>query len=391
MSEARIKTQIAAINEIITSSQLPYNGLLGGRLSVVFYLYFAGRELADERLLSCGRQHLEAVFEDVNEGGGALSGNALSNGVAGFAYVVNHLSRAGAIDFNIHEEFDELEQFLFTSAREQIARDEIDYLHGAGGVIYYFATREQTPVINSYLNELVDLLLAKAVITDQGCWFRNHLEPQSDYKETIDLGLAHGLSGLLLILTEALPYLNNKLLCRHVLKEGARLIMRNELPVNAKRNEFSGFPCSVKSNQEVVRINRLAWCYGDLNQVLLLYTLGDKLQDERYFSIANRIGLQCVARQTEMATLCVDTHFCHGTSGLAQFYKSLYRLSNNWLYKNAYQYWIEKTVEYLDQELTEKKYAQNPASLLEGFTGVAMVLVDYLSNQASDWSRLFLL
>lgn len=392
MNTTRIQAQIAAINDVVVSSKPAYNGLFGGRLGVSFYLHFAGKALTDERLLSYGRTHLEYVFEDLNNGHEGLQGNSLSSGGAGLAYVVNHLARFGELDFNINEEFDELESFLFTSARGQIDRDEIDYLHGAGGVIYYFATREQTPTVSKYLNELVGRLLEKVVLTEQGCWFRNHLGQNTDYKELIDLSLAHGLSGLLLILSEALPHLTEKARCLHVIREGARLIVRNELPVNFEGNEFSGFPCSIKSNQASVRINRLAWCYGDLNQVLLLYTLGHKFRDERYSSVANRIGLQCVARRSEIATLCTDTHFCHGTSGLAQIYKSLYHASNNWIYKNAYHYWIEKTVQHLDQELIEHKYSENPVSLLEGFTGVAMVLVDYLTDQTSNgWSRLFLL
>jgi len=90
--------------------------------------------------------------------------------------------------------------------------------------------------------------------------------------------------------------------------------------------------------------------------------------------------------------MCIDSHFCHGTAGLAQFYLCLYNESGHFCYYRAYEFWIEKTIRLLDNEITKNAYSANPVGILEGWPGVAMVLTEYINEgEPLKWANAFLL
>jgi len=259
------------------------------------------------------------------------------------------------------------------------------------GIFHYFAHREQTPVINRYLNELAALIVEKPVDTGYGCWVRNYGSHPNKTNE-VNLSLSHGLSGYLLALMEGWHGLKDREPAEQLIRRGIQFLMKHECPVDFEGQEFSFFPFRFEADSmEIERINRLAWCYGDLNEVLLLYRAGRLLEDDRYIHIANRIGSQTVARRSYAATLSKDAHFCHGSSGIARFYKSLYQETGHPCYDDAYQYWLGETLSLVDQEIAANSYSKNRTGLLEGWPGIGMVLTDHLPGAGNDWARAFLL
>ncbi len=393
MTAEIITENIKKINKILAGSSISTHGLYGGSLGLLLYYFHAGKKLNDKSLTKKANHLLEKVFTDMNENGAGLNGASLCSGGAGLAAVVNYLDHGGFIDFETDDDFIELDKFLFEDALASLGKDNSDYLHGPLGVILYFTTRQQTATINNYLNMLVEKLLSEAVHTSHGVWFKNDSWSDRDLVGKIDFGLAHGLCGILLILIEAYPHISDKNSCEHVIRNGIKLIIKYEIPVDFETEEYSFFPTSFgKDDVDFVRINRLAWCYGDLNEVLLLYRAGTLFNDNRYHLIADRIGLKTIERKSYAATLSATSHFCHGSAGLAQLYKAVYFETSNKFYKEAYEYWINDVIKKLDQEIETDVYKLNNVSFLEGWTGVALVLLDALSTQReSNWASLFLL
>ncbi|MFL5740980.1 MAG: hypothetical protein ACJ75B_12230 [Flavisolibacter sp.] len=64
---------------------------------------------------------------------------------------------------------------------------------------------------------------------------------------------------------------------------------------------------------------------------------------------------------------------------------------NKSTYRTAYEYWITITLSSVDQEIEKNIYKANNVSMLEGWTGVAMVLADSLSEERKNWSKILLL
>ncbi|THU34983.1 hypothetical protein FAM09_23635 [Niastella caeni] len=388
-----IQDRLNTLNRILqsTSSSSTQNTFFSGRLGLLFYFYHAYQATDNSDFYQLGEKLLEAVFEDLNSGNPGLIGTAFSSGGAGLGYVVNALNKQRLITFEVDNEFNELDKYLFNTALSQIEEDSIDYLHGALGVLHYFNDREQTPVVNAYVNTLVEKLCERAVYTDAGVWFRNHVI-KLDEKENINFGLAHGLSGILMILINAWPHVQNKDLVKKVVKEGISFILRHKIDVDFSNEEYTVFPFSIKQEaSEITATSRLAWCYGDLNEVLLFYRSHQMLGDAQLTSLADVIGTQTLLRKTSKATLAKDSHFCHGASGLAQFYRTLYLETGNLAYQQGYEYWIEQTVIMLDRDMKEGRWNGKEHNFLDGLLGSAFTLLSYVSNKELHWSRALLL
>lgn len=383
--------KILKINELLEKYKCLHHGLMGGSLGLLYYYYHVAKLLNDTILYEKAVALLMDVFEDTNNNSGNLTGALYSSGGAGLGFTVDYLQKNNFIDFDIAAEFQDLDKYLFEEALSQLEKDNIDFLHGAMGVFHYFSLREQTPIINEYLNTLSIKVCNKAVIAKEGIYFCNTgLERLS--KNDVDLGLAHGLCGILLLLIQAWPSLNNKQQVENIVDLGIQYIIKHELPVNFPDEEYSYFPFALAlDTNEINRINRLAWCYGDLNQVLLLYRAGKLLGNSTYTSIADRIGQQQIQRKSVSATLSTDAHFCHGSAGLAQFYKCLHAETLNYSYYEAYKYWIGETIFLIDKEIESDKYASNPVSLLEGWSGIALVLTEFVATEKMSWAKAFLL
>ncbi len=385
-----VKKRIESINQVLYPVTCANHGLMGGNLGLSYYYFHVGKILVKNDLYQKGAALLSAVIEDVNEEKDGLAGAFLSQGGAGLALVLSYLQQHEYVEYDIDEMLVHLDEYLAETAETALAADNTDYLHGAAGILHYFAERQQTPAVNSRLNKLADLLMSRAVHTERGVWFKNTFREEPARDEEINLSLAHGLSGILLILLNAYPHLNDKENAEKIIREGIRFILQYELPVDYEAGEYSCFPGFLGyDDTEIIRHERLGWCYGDLNIVLLLYRAGRLLGDARYTAVADRIGLMSTKRSTLEATRCKDTHFCHGAAGLAQFYKSLYAETYHYQYYIAYEHWINITTTMITKEIADNRYQHNPGGLLEGLAGVGLVLADYVADEKLPLARFF--
>ncbi len=341
--------QLASIHEHISGSQPKNDSFIGGALGLAFYYYHSYKVFEQNTLGDRAQELIEEIFANIDSGSARLAGPAFSNGGAGLAYTVHFLSREGFLDFDVDHEFVELHKYLFQSAFSQIEGDFLDYLHGAMGTVFYFSERvrvmqgaramhampgdegpslvdEGSPSgedrIRYWLDILIEKICDKAIQHESGCWFRNFML-QIQEKDEINFSLSHGLSGILLILINAYPQSLHKLRIERVVREGIRFIRKHKIDIDFTEKSYAFFPFLMRKDAtELVAPNRLAWCYGDLNEVLLFYRAGKLFGDEELIRLAELIGMQTLLRKNEEMTMVTDSHFCHGSSGLAQFYKN---------------------------------------------------------------------
>lgn len=387
--------KILLINKILAKNTSVHHGFLGGSLGLLYYYYHAGKVLQNNQLLTDAENLLVKVFEDINTTAAGMNGPLFGNGAAGFAYTVNYLQQNAYIDFDIDNEFADLEKYLYSSAKDLLAADDIDYLHGAIGIVHYFTTRAgNSNVIKGYLNILTNEICLKAIDHKDGIWFKNYSLERLKENNTVDFGLAHGLSGILLILIKAWPFLNSKEQAEKIIKLGIQFILAHQFSADKDElEEHSLFPCTLNNDSnQLMRISRLAWCYGDINHILLLYRAGKLTGNSYYTDKADEIGFNLIERKSVEATLCKDSHFCHGSAGLAQFYKCLYNESGHHKYYEAYEFWINQTLLFVNEDISSNAYKENSVGLLEGWAGVALVLTEYIhQGPAMNWAKAFLL
>lgn len=386
-----IRYLISDINKKLLTSQCYNHSIFSGTLGLIYYYFNASILLKDNSLSQKGGELLVGVFDDLNNGTQKLMGSELSRGASGFAFVVNYLQLNNMISLDIEEELSEMDQFIFEGALARLEENKIDYLHGALGAFNYFSERQGSERCSYYLNEIASKVFDKAIEETYGLRFIN-LGLERFTEKDIDLSLAHGLSGILLLLLKAFPQLTDQKRAETIIRKGIMTILNHEQMISDINSQFSLFPCAIKSDTNEIKLfDRLAWCYGDLNQLLLLFRAGTVLNDKKYTDIAKRMMPSIVRRISKEQTLVTDTHFCHGTAGLVKIYDCLYDETMEEDFKIAKEYWLQQTLILTRKELDNDQYAINPVSLLEGWAGVALVLSDSLGDDKLSWGNLFLL
>lgn len=386
-----VKSLIADINNKLFSSECYNHSIFSGTLGLIYYYYNASVLLNDSSLAKTAEDLLGNVFDDLNNGTQMLRGSEMSTGASGFTYVINYLNKNNLVTINMDDDFEEMDRFIFEGALKRLEENKIDFLHGSLGALNYFSEREMSQKIEFYINQIVSNLLDKAIEEPYGVRFIN-LGLERFTEKDVDISLAHGLSGILILLLKVFPVILDKKRARSVIRKGIQTILNHELREKDPNTQFSIFPCAIKSDtREVKLFNRLAWCYGDLNPILLLFRAGIILGDNELIEIAKRFIKPTVKRISKDQTLVSDSHFCHGTSGLVRFYDQLYQESGENDFKMAKDYWLQQTIILAKDDLNNNLFGSNPVSLLEGWAGVALVLCDSVSEKRMEWGKLFLL
>lgn len=373
------------------------DSLFSGNLGLVVYHYnyyniFKETSSKDKML-----KLLQSILDRVEEGNSTLSNYTLSYGLSGLGMVLKQLIIDGFIDPK-DVDVGNLDELIYEWALERIQNNDSEYMHGAFGAIHYLAENSKTNILSENLEKLIDELTNKAIHDqDGGIYFDlfNQFIPEYP-KGSINLSLSHGLSGILLIL---LNLIDNGLISeKH--KDLAREIAKY-LEAKIKEVDFSKkIYChadSVVSDEITERRNtRLAWCYGDLNQVLVLLRAGQTLKDKNFISLSNKVGLTTTKRKKFEQTYISESQFCHGTAGLVQIYNYLYEQTALDEYLTTKNYWLNQTIESLEVELDTDYYLQKNRNgeMLEGLLGVALVLMSEIGRsvgQKLSWGKIFLL
>ena len=76
---------------------------------------------------------------------------------------------------------------------------------------------------------------------------------------------------------------------------------------------------------------------------------------------------------------------------MAQYYKRFYEQTGHAHYYENYQFWIGRTVQFLDQEISDEAFLNHAGELLEGFVGSSLVLLSAVSKENYAWDQIFLL
>ncbi len=380
------------VHNVIAQASANNNSLLSGKLGVVLYYHNLYKANKKEEDANTAINILQEILTDLGNNKTSLIGTSYSSGTAGLAYIMQLLQKDGLIEFEIDLQLESIDQTLFNKALQQIETHEIDFLHGAMGIIFYFVQRLPNEKIENYLNLLITALCKTAIIENEGIWFKNYVKNKDELQQ-INFSLSHGLSGFLLLLI----LVAERGICRDIIKEmvkkGVEFMLLFKRDIDIEKEEYTQYPSTIQANNTSVLFytNRLAWCYGDLNIAYLLIEAGALLANEHWIKMGNILGTTTCMCKTLQHIGATDSHVCHGTAGLAQLYKKLYNLTEIDEYNNAYLLWIKITLDLVENELHKDTYMGNETNFLEGLVGVNLVLLSYLHNEEVTWNKALLM
>lgn len=166
------------------------------------------------------------------------------------------------------------------------------------------------------------------------------------------------------------------------LKEQIKIITSSiqEVEFSYQPNQ-SHFPVEVNlKTGERIYTNEFSWSRGDLPILVLLYKADKVFGEVNNKFIADTVG-QVISKRKRLEELNQNPFIRHGTAGIALCFFTLFELSGKKIYKNAYEYWIEKTALLCKREFKEL----NPDSFLDNYQGVSFIL----KQEVMDWRKFF--
>lgn len=364
-------------------------GLLSGTGGISLYFYTLYTATHNKRYLSLSYQYLNKSIE-LFESGPLLP--TYCGGVAGLALLSSLFEKVNATINFVEPNVD---AYLFWSLQHYLKDDNLDYLHGATGIASYFA--EKAYVSPSYqlafraTNMFLDYLFDSCYTTDgQTKWlfYNRHRQKESN------ISMSHGMSAIVCYLARLIK---NEFTTNHniygLCKTAISYINSQAFDVN---DNGSFYPYKSKDDPNAMYRSRLAWCYGDLGIALSQFYAGTLLQD---VTIINRSLEVLIYAATNRRNLSengvVDAGICHGTSGIAQCFNRMYQNTHATVFKDALDYWVEKTISFSSEDEYAGYIVHNPIgkdyhslSLLEGLTGIGLSLISYLFSNSYQWDKI---
>jgi lantibiotic modifying enzyme len=366
-------------------------GMVGGKSGVAMFLFQYYKFFNEEKAAELGLKLLYECMQDIEEG--TIYYN-YSTGLAGFGYVIEHLSESEILDIDTGELLNNFDGYLKSRMLHCLEEENYDLLHGGLGVAYYFMKRQKKEIVLEFILKLLDI----SKLDENGYRYWEHEINIGHKKEIgVNFGFTHGLFSISAffnriiesdLLHDQNDFLKTKLI------EGNKFIMKNKFD----QSRINSFPTwHTPSNK--MNYSRLAWCYGDLPAGLVLLKSAGLVDDPELHLEAVEILRKTLKRVSIEQENVNDAGFCHGSSGITYLYDKIYSLTGVPEFLDQANYWMDVTLEkavFSDGYAGYKTFHQNEGwsnsiGLLEGISGIGLVLLSRLDEQKSCIDDLFLI
>lgn len=333
---------------------------------------------------------IEDCLTHLNDHGS--SDTSLFNGLAGLGWMLQHLNNIGVLNRGDIESIHEIDEFILNDLRhETVGNQEFDLLYGLVGKGTYFLSRERNSTVNKALANIFDRLTQTAIITDEFIFWEKG--------NCVDLGLAHGMPGLLVLFSKFCKVGINGKLSKEYLRKLVSFVMKNKL----ENNLISYFPTNSNSKE----VSRIGWCYGDLSVSIGLCHANSVLCSPIVDKEIRKVVRRCIDRSIDVSGVFrsekyLDSGLCHGSLGIAY---ALHKIKqNNGIVGigSRIDYWrkmsrqrIDVTQPFLNLKTAfPTKYAVDwglDGGLIDGLAGIGLITMGFSSSELTGWDSIFFL
>nr|WP_298000706.1 lanthionine synthetase C family protein [uncultured Flavobacterium sp.] len=372
-----IRAQIDRIINDIEKEKIDTLSLYGGLTGSLLFKTFYNLHIENNKIDITNE--LEKLIDDSLED----SFISISNGKTGLNWFFTYLKKNKLIDKEDHESLCLDDSFLKDASLIYFSQNNWDFLHGGLGIAYY-ALYNPVNFDNKYFTEVFNELFR---ICDLYPNYGMFIDDQIDGTRRINLGLAHGIPSVLKFCI--ISYKQG--ICRDQSQKLAYKIIDFLLQNSFKDQlDYCYYPPTISNEKNIP--SRLAWCYGDLGIGFILFQAGLAFKDSKVKDFSLNILISCTKRRLIKETIVLDAGICHGSAGVAHIFNKMAYYTNNIIFKEAGEYWINKTLEfashhdgiggYKSYTHKEEKWKKE-IGFLEGSIGIGLVLSSYLTGDFS--------
>ncbi|MCX2576127.1 lanthionine synthetase LanC family protein [Pedobacter sandarakinus] len=261
------------------------------------------------------------------------------------------------------------------------------------GTVFFRTLQKNHGLCEKILHHLIDTDVNEG---NESKWIRYDFQKKNDY--VYDLGLPHGMVGVLYFIGKCYEAGIRKKDCERLVKQGSQFFLNS---IQDPIQSGSYFPNKISAREYAngavkKSISRMAWCYGDLTILYSLYR-NLKLVGADTTSII-QILLSLCQRINPIQTSVSDPGLCHGSSGVAHLFHKLYKETNHNDFSNASKYWLNETFQYggkdgyggfLFEAGNDEKMVLLPSSaILEGIGGIGLIRSSFIyEDSTNNWDE----
>lgn len=286
-----------------------------------------------------------------------------------------------------------IDDLIKPSINLEAAKRNIDLFDGLNGFTVYLIERGK--YYNAYqdLYEIVKYYNKISIKDEIGTrWvdrknynlieMQNVSMPEILFGEEINLGLAHGMIGTLIVLSKLYELDIHKVEVKNMLMNSLKWLLKQR---NNKSDQV--FPYLVTNP-------KIGWCYGDLSIAYSLAFIGKKLQKKELTKTAVNIALKS-SKYTNNNIEINSPYFCHGAAGIAHIYNRLYHLTFEEQFLNQAIYWYNILIETYNSNYKIGGYFDDNDNsfygIQFGISGIGLVLLSGIYSNDPQWDRCLLL
>ncbi|UOX32911.1 lanthionine synthetase C family protein [Flavobacterium sediminilitoris] len=375
--------------------------LLSGNTGSLFLLSYYAEYTKNDKYLEIVEEIIVDTYTKINNGIYHID-FSYSNGITGFLWAINNLLESGHIDIDFDEYFSETIPDIYNFMMYKIEQGNYDFLHGAlGPANFLLDITDKFPDCIFYLKKFNSKLIEKGIYNksnDTLHFISSVFKANNETEKVINLSLSHGMAAIMYYFIRCLQ--KKELYSDQLVKALRQIINFYKIHQNPSPNEMSYFPSWIKLESHIAFNSRLAWCYGDLGIGTELYKASEVLKDNELKEYALTILKHTTTRRDLKIESVVDGNFCHGSCGLVDVYRTIYKMTNEPIFLETANYWLEKTIDLAVHEdgyagyktyLGGKNIYENNLSLLEGASGVAIVFLATLMDKELSWKKSLML
>jgi lantibiotic modifying enzyme len=335
---------------------------------------------------------------------------SLCGGFAGIAWATEHLQRMNRVahdDPDSRSQGEEDANGAIDAALGEILSEAsaltapYDLVSGLVGLGVYALERLPRSHAAELLEQIIGHLDARAERTGNEAtwWTPRHLLPtfqQRDVSEGYyNLGLAHGVPGVIAFLASALRAGVTTDRTRVLLGESVEWLLKQRQPDSCD----SRFPMWTTRTASIPVTTRVAWCYGDLGVAIALLQAARSADEPAWEREAILMARRVATRRGGDAQV-VDAGFCHGAAGVGHCFNRLYQATRDSTFADAAAWWLARSLEMWPpgEGYASLKVWDNPTSrwaikpgFLEGAAGIALALLSATTAIEPSWDRALLL
>lgn len=372
---------------VIEKATVQGNSLFGGKLAQSLFHANLGEAWNDPGHIEKALDLLEEIFDDFNSGEAQLPGPFFCNGLSGFAYLLTSFVEKKYLEQEFAAQIKDLLGQLWPHVQEGICSNNNDILHGAIGYLHVLNYYTKVTNERELFNAALQYIETRTALLSMD-WIPS-VVPGDEISNEIDLGMAHGQSGFLYVLTETTRIAGNHQ-WNESLKRKLEFVKNCMDEERSEKQSF--FPSRIDAVTGKRRTSvRLGWCYSDLGPAWMFFNAGIYTGDRQLLEIADKVGMATTHRRDLEVTGLSNPYLCHGTAGVAHIYQQLFQVSGNPAYQQASEYWIGETITQLDALLQQERIEGDGGGILNGLAGIGLALLSFSTDKKLDWSKTILL